>query len=206
LHCSCVPIRFDNRLVGVAKLVVDSETSEAAFSAATNILKLVVSETCQDSLVSVLSGEVAALRQCVALFQQVRSKGDPPHIGSEKPVGARGPDKAVVENGTLVERALAYLQQHYQEPKLSLPALAKTLGCNSTYLTTRFTQIVGEHMRLYLVGLRLDHACRLLMSPDLSIKEVAHASGFLSPVQLARAFRRGLGVSPREYRRIFAAR
>lgn len=38
LRCSCVPIRFDDRLVGMAKLVADSETSDAAFSAATNLL------------------------------------------------------------------------------------------------------------------------------------------------------------------------
>lgn len=65
LRCSFVPIRFDGQLVGVAKLVADTGTSQPAFLAATNVLKLAVAGTCQDSLMSVLSAEVGALRQCV---------------------------------------------------------------------------------------------------------------------------------------------
>jgi AraC-like DNA-binding protein len=104
-----------------------------------------------------------------------------------------------------LERALSYLHQHYQEPSLSLSSVAETVGCNPAYLTSRFTQIVGEHMHRYLVGLRVAHACRLLMETDLMIKEVAYDSGFPGAAPLARAFRRHVGISPGEYRRIFAA-
>jgi AraC-like DNA-binding protein len=61
-------------------------------------------------------------------------------------------------------------------------------------------------MRVYLVRLRVAHACRLLMDTGAPIKETAYASGFRGNAALARAFRRHVGVSPGEYRRIFAAR
>ena len=74
------------------------------------------------------------------------------------------------------------------------------------YLTSRFTQIVGEPMHRYLVGLRVAHACRILMRTNLPIKEAGYASGFFRPASMARTFRQRVGVAPAEYRRIFAAR
>ena len=206
LRCSCVPIRVDRHLVGVAKLVVGSETANRTFSAATSVLDLIVSGICQDSLVSVLSEEVGALRQCVTEFQQIQSKGTPIANRSGPPPLATPDPGAAQRNLTLVESALSHLHRHYQDPALSLPAVAEALGCNPRYLTVRFTLIVGERMHAYLVRLRVAHACRLLMETNVPIKEAAYASGFRGNGGLARAFRRHVGVSAGEYRRIFAAR
>ena len=206
LRCACVPIHFAGDLVGVVKLVVGPETSDPRFSAATRVLKLIVSGVCQDSVVSVLSEEVGTLRQSVARFRvtaanaaAAATRSDPPVAGCE----ARAARREIL---TLVDRTLSYLHTHYQAPTLSLPAVAEALGCNPRYLTTRFTLIVGARMHAYLVRLRVAHASRLLMESDVPIKEAAYLSGFRGNGALARAFRRHVGVSPGEYRRIFAAR
>jgi len=206
LRCSCVPIQFDGQLIGVAKLVVGSETSDQAFSAATSVLELLVAGICQDSLVSGLSEEVRVLRQHLAELRQIHSEGDPVATGSDPPAAAPEPEATQRLNLTVVDSALSHLHRHYQAPALSLPAVAEALACNPRYLTTRFTLIVGEHMHTYLVRLRVAHACRLLMETSVPIKEAAYASGFRGNGGLARAFRRHVGVSPGEYRRIFAAR
>lgn len=205
LRCSCVPIQFDGHLIGVAKMVVGSETSDRAFSTATSVLKLVVSEVCQDSLVSGLSKELKILRQCVAEFRHLRSKGAPGANNSDPPAA---PDQGTVQrrNLTLVDSALSHLHRFYHAPALSLPAVAEALGCNPRYLTACFTLTVGERMHGYLVRLRVAQACRLLMETNVPIKEAAYASGFRGNAGLARAFRRHVGVSPGEYRRIFAVR
>jgi AraC-like DNA-binding protein len=206
LRCSCVPIQIDGRLIGAAKLVVGSETSDRAFSAATSVLTLIVSGISQDSLVSELLEELGTLRQCVAQFRQIQSKGAHVANRANPPVATPGPGAAQRRNLTLVESALSHLHRHYQAPALSLPVVAEALGCNPRYLTTRFTLIVGERMHAYLVRLRVAHACRLLMDTNVPIKETAYASGFRGGGALAQAFRRHVGVSPGEYRRIFAAR
>jgi AraC-like DNA-binding protein len=187
-------------------VVVGSETSARAFSAATSVLKLIVSGVCQDSLVSVLSEEVGALRQRAEEFRQIQSKGAPVANRSDLPVATPDSEAAQGLNLTLVDSALSHLHRHYQAPALSLPVVAEALGCNPRYLTTRFTLIVGERMHAYLVRLRVAHACRLLMDTNEPIKEAAYASGFHGNGALTRAFRRHVGVSPGEYRRIFAAR
>jgi AraC-like DNA-binding protein len=196
LHCSWVPIQVDGHLVGVAKLVAGPETSDQAFSTATTVLKLIVAGICQDSLVAALSKEVAELRKHAAQIRRVEA-------GHGFSVAIR--EGAEQRNVTLVENALTYLQWHYAAHDLSLSHVARALGCNPRYLTSRFTAIVGEHMHAHLVRLRVAHACRLLMETAIPIKEVSFASGFRASTDMARAFRRHLGVSPGAYRRTFGA-
>ena len=54
------------------------------------------------------------------------------------------------------------------------------------------------------VARRLHHACSLLLGTDLLVKQVGLDSGFHDPGQFTRSFHRRFGVSPREYRRLFA--
>jgi AraC-like DNA-binding protein len=61
-------------------------------------------------------------------------------------------------------------------------------------------------MRGYIVALRVDRACRELLGTDLPIKRIALESGFRDAAGLSRVFHRQVGVSPSEYRRIFAGR
>ena len=204
MRCSCVPIHLDDQLVGVAKLVVDAGTPEPAFMAAVGVLKLAVSDTCRDSAVAVLSEEVRALRQHVSELRQIQAPARPQRSGSPAPTIESGETTTDTRSAALVDRALAHLQRHYRDPRLSLRAVARAAECNPRYLTTRFTQIVGEHMHTFLIALRVSHACRLLMGTDSSVKEIAYASGFSGPGRLASAFRSYVGISPAEYRRVFA--
>jgi AraC-like DNA-binding protein len=92
------------------------------------------------------------------------------------------------------------------DPELSLGAVAAAVECSPNYLTQRFTQVVGHHMHGYIVALRVDRACRELLVTDRPIKQVALESGFRDTAALSRTFHRQVGVSPSEYRRIFAGR
>jgi transcriptional regulator GlxA family with amidase domain len=197
MRCACVPIHFDGHLVGVAKVVGDTAaSSSASFSAAVDVLKLVVSDACHNLVVSVLSDEVRALRNQVTEFQQILATAGPPITASGPPI----------QNARLVHRTLAYLQANYQDPDLSLPIIAVAVGCNPKYLTSCFTLVVGQHMHRYLISLRVARACELLVATPLSIKEIAHAAGFSSAGRLANTFRTRVGVPPKEYRRIFSSR
>jgi AraC-like DNA-binding protein len=206
LRCSCVPIYLGDALVGVAKVVVDGGTSADAFSSATATLALAVSSVCQESYASVLWGELQALRQRVSGFRQVESpsarRAGAARQRTASPDGARG----AVDNVTIVDRALDHIHHHFMERDLSLGVVAAALECNPNYLTHRFTQLVGQRMHGYVVALRVERACRELLGTDLPIKQIALESGFRDAAGLSRTFRRQVGVSPSEYRRIFAGR
>ena len=54
---------------------------------------------------------------------------------------------------------------------------------------------IGE----YVAGARIEHAKRLLLAGE-SVKSVGYSLGFASPSSFCFAFRRGTGVTPREFR------
>jgi len=206
LRCSCVPIYLGEDLVGVAKLVVDRRMSSDAFSSATGTLALAVASACQESYASVLWEELQALRQRVSAFQRlaspgVRSLGTPPER-----TGSPDEETNIVDGGTIVDRALDHLHQCFTDPDLSRAAVASALNCSPNYLTQRFTQVVGQQLHDYIVTLRVERVCRLLLGTDLPIKQIALESGFRDTAALSHAFHRQVGVSPSEYRRIFAGR
>jgi AraC-like DNA-binding protein len=188
----------------VAKVVADPDTSDSAFASAMAVLSLVVSATCRDSMVSMLSDEVRGLKDRVAKLQRIHSRGATDAAGV-KPAADKsrsvGDDSRAA---ALLDRVLAHLQAHFQDPALSLPAVAAAVRCNPRYLTTRFTAVVGERMHVYLLALRVAHASQLLIGTDMRVKEVAFASGFTGTGRMATAFRRRVGVAPGDYRRIFS--
>ena len=53
----------------------------------------------------------------------------------------------------------------------------------------------------FMIRLRVDRAKEMLAEGDLSIAEVASQTGFGSPIQLTRAFRRVVGTTPSAFRR-----
>ena len=61
-------------------------------------------------------------------------------------------------------------------------------------------------MHGYIIGLRVERASRKLLDTDLPVKRIAVDSGFGDAGHLVRAFHRHVGVSPSQYRRIFAGR
>jgi AraC-like DNA-binding protein len=206
LRCSCVPIYLGEALVGVAKVVVDGSTSADAFSSATATLALAVSSVCQESHASVLWDELYALRQRVTGFQRLESQRVPTAGNTDPRTASPVDEGGVVDSRTIVDQALDYLHQHFIDADLSLRVVAEALECSPSYLTHRFTKLVGQRMRSYIVTLRVDRACHELLSNDLPIKQIALESGFRDAARLSRVFRRHVGVSPSEYRRIFAGR
>jgi LacI family transcriptional regulator len=72
-------------------------------------------------------------------------------------------------------------------------------------LEKRFYQHLGRSPGQEIWRVRIEKAQSLLATSALSIKEVAFKAGFGSPEHLAIAFRRKLGQSPSDYRRMNTA-
>lgn len=88
---------------------------------------------------------------------------------------------------------------------LDVPTLARKAGLSARTLHRRCADTVGTTPAKLIERLRVEHARGLLARRRLAAKQVAAASGFVDAAQLARAFRRTLGVRPRDYRLLFAA-
>lgn len=98
-------------------------------------------------------------------------------------------------------RFLALVEQHYRE-HWSLGRYAAALGISGVHLNGLCRQLAGAsalaivHQRLLL------EARRTLTYTQASVGEIADALGFADPAYFARFFRRGIGQSPLNYRRL----
>ena len=92
-----------------------------------------------------------------------------------------------------------WLQDALHQP-LQLETLAQRLGISSRTLNRRFHQATGLSPQRYLSNLRLQTARELLRRSNLNIGEIAWRVGYQDAGYFAGWFRRGVGMTPGEYR------
>ncbi len=99
--------------------------------------------------------------------------------------------------------ACGYIEQHLEDPALSVGGIAGVLGVSTRYLQRLFLE-TGATPRQYLLDRRLDRAAQQLRrSADIginSIADIAFGVGFNDVSYFIRTFGKKFGVSPREYR------
>ena len=107
-----------------------------------------------------------------------------------------------------VEKALAEIRRalaHDPPVPLTLAALARAGHVTPEHLCRLFRRHL-DLGPLECVGLaRLERAAALLVRSNLSVKEIADATGFVSPYHFSNKFRGVYGIPPREYRKAMRA-
>ncbi|HET8532515.1 MAG TPA: GlxA family transcriptional regulator [Methylomirabilota bacterium] len=98
----------------------------------------------------------------------------------------------------------AWIAEHLGDD-LSVPALARRARMSPRNFARAFRREIGATPAAYVEAQRVEGARRLLETADLSVAEVAAACGFGRVETMHRAFRRGVRVSPDQYRRHFRA-
>jgi AraC-like DNA-binding protein len=98
----------------------------------------------------------------------------------------------------IVGKALLLLHNNPAHP-WTVAELAAECGTSRAALARRFTDLVGEPPMTFLTGWRLALAADLLRESGATVGAVAHKVGYGSPFALSTAFKRVVGVSPREH-------
>lgn len=100
-----------------------------------------------------------------------------------------------------VKDMLYYMHSCYAD-NLTLEDIAKACHLSSGTCCRIFKSVLGETLLTYLNSYRIKKSIPLLLEGTLSITQTAGAVGFASPGYYSETFRRILGVSPREYRKV----
>jgi AraC-like DNA-binding protein len=85
-------------------------------------------------------------------------------------------------------------------PDLNLQQCARRLDMSYSGFREKFRERTGLSVYQYVLRLRLENSCRLLIETGQQIKAIAHSSGFSSVESFCRSFQRVKRMTASEYR------
>ncbi len=109
-------------------------------------------------------------------------------------------DRDLPDGKNPMPRVLAYLRRN-SASHVSLEEAAAQAHLSPSYFSRLFRQRTGRTFSDYLTRLRVDHAKRLLCSPQSDMAEIAAQAGFYDQSHFTHAFKSVTGLTPGAYRR-----
>ncbi|MBR1708036.1 MAG: response regulator [Clostridia bacterium] len=101
---------------------------------------------------------------------------------------------------SICESVRLYIDQHFQEPDLSLVMLSEHFGINHCHLTSQFKKETGQSIYNYIIQKRMEKARELLTTTDMKIYEISEAVGYQDSQYFSKSFHRQFGQSVTSFR------
>lgn len=103
---------------------------------------------------------------------------------------------------SVVRQAEDWLRKHFREAQPVAGVVAEC-GIPERSLKRRFATATGSSVIGYVQNLRIEEAKRLLETGDTALDDIAAAVGYENPAFFRKLFKRGAGLTPGHYRRMF---
>ena len=98
-----------------------------------------------------------------------------------------------------VEQGYQWIKEHYKD-NFSMQEIADKIGITLSHFTRQFKEFYDITPGKYQNQLRLEYAMRMMLNTELSVEEISRACGFQDANYFSKVFRKGVGMSPTEYR------
>lgn len=102
-----------------------------------------------------------------------------------------------------VRRCIDHIYDHLHE-KLTLDMLSEVSGLSSSYLSKLFEKETGVTVKQFIIRAKIQTAENLLKYSDFSYLDIALSLGFSSQSAFIYTFRKQKGMTPKEYREMYA--
>ena len=98
-----------------------------------------------------------------------------------------------------LKKVLEYIELYYSTP-ITLQDLANKMNLNQKYFTKIFNQMTGKSPIQYLNYYRIEIACDMLLTTDLSITDICLNCGFNDLSYFIKTFKKEKNISPKKFR------
>jgi len=170
---------FPELAVSNAVFVVDKNRYSAAGGAATADLMLsLIAEEHGPDLANAVADQM--------IYTTARTGKDEQRLSIPTRIGVRHPKLSGV---------IKMMEGNLEEP-ISPPELAAQAGMSTRQLERLFRRYLNRSPKRYYMELRLQKARNLLMQTDMSVINVALASGFASPSHFSKCYRAHFNTTP----------
>ena len=92
-----------------------------------------------------------------------------------------------------------YVEKHFDDPDMSMDMLSEKFQLSAPTIIKRFKQSTNETFYACLLRLRIERAKELILAGSLTSADIARKIGYESDTSFQRAFKRCVGMSPKEY-------
>lgn len=140
-------------------------------------------ENSQEQMLYTAEGMLAFLKEKVSLIQRIGK-----------------PDNASKYSDNIA-KTIRCIQEKYGDKKMSVGYVAENVGLSETWLSTKFKNEIGIGIAEYINNVRINHAKKLLMNPDVMVYEVSEQCGFASSQYFSKVFKSVVGMTPNRYQK-----
>lgn len=149
----------------------------------------------------VVASEKIGYRAAERLDRMMRGEQDTGEMERIEPLtlSIRGSTDALAISDEELRRAVIYLRRHAYRP-LNVSEVADAVPMARRSLERRFRRFFERTPAEEIRRLRIERARSLLATTDLSVAEIASATGYATPTHLSVTFRNVVGVTPLRFR------
>ncbi|MEL7658810.1 MAG: response regulator [Bacillota bacterium] len=104
------------------------------------------------------------------------------------------------ERQYFIEEALKYIKEHFKE-RLTLETVASKVFVNPKYFSHVFKREMGVAFTEYVIGLKIEYACKLLETTNYHAYRISIECGFSDPSYFNRVFCAQMNMTPQTYRK-----
>lgn len=115
------------------------------------------------------------------------------------------PERENTDNLMNIAKSVSYIESNFTDT-IPLDTLAAMSNLSTRHFTRLFTATYHLTPGNYILSLRMQYACHLLLSETDTISEIALKCGYSDSNYFSRQFHKFYGTSPREYRQLSAAK
>lgn len=108
--------------------------------------------------------------------------------------------KEIDVDNRIIQEIANYIYENYSE-NLTLDNVADKFNLSRSYLSKKFKSATGFGFKEYIINVRIQNACDLLLNTNKSITDIAFECGFNDSNYFGDAFRKAKGISPHKYRK-----
>jgi len=108
-------------------------------------------------------------------------------------------DKAIVQEDSFLNDAIAMVEAHLGDDKYSVEQLSSELCMSRMTFYRKIQSATGQKPTEFIRTIRLRRAAALLRKGQMTISEICFATGFASVSYFSRCFRTLYGVSPTQF-------
>ncbi|ARP42956.1 putative response regulatory protein [Geobacillus thermodenitrificans] len=143
------------------------------------------------------AGEVHNTTSIALSYFQAREVLKSQRVVAQKQIGYRPHE----DYGSVVDKAIEYMEQHYNKEGLTLNEVAQAVHVNPSYLSNMFKVKKGTNFSDCLLELRMRKAMELLRDRNAKVYEVAEMVGYSNPQYFSVCFKKYVGLSPLDFKK-----